>query len=138
MWRRVTVLLLILFGCATAKTSDVRATHDARFKAMIAGDVAALSPLLADDLVYVHSAAELETKQQFLERLRSGAMRYRSIEPTETVVRTYGTVAVVNGRAKMKVTNNGADRDVDLRYTAVYRFGDDAWQLVSWQSTRVP
>ncbi len=105
---------------------------------MISGDVAALSPMLADDLVYIHSAAELETKQQFLERLRSGAMRYHSIDPLETSVRTYGTVAIVNGRAKVKVTSNGADRDVDLRYTAVYRLGDNGWQLVSWQSTRVP
>jgi ketosteroid isomerase-like protein len=135
--RRALIALLILAGCTTTR-SDVSETHALRFLAMLQNDVQALDRLLADDLVYIHSAAELETKQQFLERLRSGALRYRAIEPSETVVRTYGPVALVTGRAKMKVTSAGADRDLDIRYTSVYRLTADRWQLVSWQSTRVP
>lgn len=135
--RRALIALLILTGCAMTQ-SDVREIHAARFQAMLKNDLEALAPLLADDLVYIHSAAELETKQQFLERLRSGALRYRAIEPSETVVRTYGPVAIVTGRAKVKVTSGGNDRELDMRYTSVYRNTGNRWQLVSWQSTRVP
>lgn len=135
--RRALIALLILTGCAMTQ-SDVRETHAVRFQAMLKNDLEALAPLLADDLVYIHSAAELETKQQFLERLRSGALRYRAIEPSETVVRTYGPVAIVTGRAKVKVTSSGNDRELEMRYTSVYRNTGNRWQLVSWQSTRVP
>ena len=135
--RRTLIALLILTACATTQP-DVRETHALRFLAMLQNDVQMLAPLLAEDLVYIHSAAELETKQQFLERLRSGSLRYRTIEPSETVVRTYGQVALVTGRSKMKVTSGGTDRELDIRYTSVYRLTGDRWQLVSWQSTRVP
>jgi ketosteroid isomerase-like protein len=135
--RRALIALLILTGCATTQP-DVRETQALRFLAMLQNDPVALAPLLADDLVYIHTTGEMETKQQFLERIRSGALRYNAIEPSETVVRTYGPVALVTGRAKVKVTMGGNDRDVDMRYTSVYRLTGDRWQLVSWQSTRVP
>jgi ketosteroid isomerase-like protein len=136
--RRALIALLLVAGCATTPTSDVRDTHNRRFAAMLQNDVEALKPMLADDLLYIHSAAELETREQFLERLRSGSLRYLAIDPSETMVRTYGTVALVTGRAKVRVTSGGADRDIDLRYTSVYRLTGNEWQLVSWQSTRVP
>jgi hypothetical protein len=31
----------------------------------------------------------------------------------------------------------GAERQLEVRYTAVYRSSADGWQLVSWQSTRI-
>ena len=138
--RRVVIALLLLAGCATTTPApDVREAHSLRFLTMLRGDVDALAPMLADDLVYIHTTTDLETKSQFLEQIRSGATRYQSIEPSETVVRTFGSMAIVTGRARVKVTFKGADRDVDMRYTAVYRLSPaNKWQLVSWQSTRVP
>jgi ketosteroid isomerase-like protein len=131
-------IFLVLTGCATAHLPDVRAAHETRFHRMMANDLDALAPMLADDLVYVHSDGVMETKPQFLERVRSGRLRYRSIVPTETTVRTYGNVAMVTGRGKFTVIMSGGDLEVDLRYTSVYRHSPDGWQLVSWQSTRVP
>ena len=104
---------------------------------MVQNDVAALETLLADDLVYIHTTGRMESKRQFLDSLRSGALRYRSIEPSETVIRTAGDAAIVTGRAKMAVTINGADRNFEIRYTAVYRSTGGRWQLVSWQSTQI-
>ena len=136
--RRAVIALFILAGCATAKQPDVREAQALRFLAMLKSDAVALAPMLADDLVYVHSTAAMETKQQFLENLRTGAMRYHAFEPSETVVRTYGPVAIITGRVKGQVTMAGNDRDIDILYTSVYRLNDGRWQLVSWQSTRVP
>lgn len=136
--RRALIALFVVAGCATSQQPDVREAQALRFQAMLHNDAEALAPMLADDLVYVHSTAAMETKQQFLENLRTGAMRYHVFEPSETVVRMYGSVAVVTGRVKGKVTMAGNDLDVDIRYTSVYRLNNGRWQLVSWQSTRVP
>jgi ketosteroid isomerase-like protein len=116
---------------------NVAEFNQMRFRLMVQNDVAALETLLADDLVYIHTTGKMETKQQFLDSLRSGALRYRSIEPSETVVRTAGDGAIVTGRAKAAVTNRGADREFDIRYTAVYRSTEGRWQLMSWQSTGI-
>jgi len=119
---------------AAANVGEVNQT---RFRLMVQNDLDALAPLLAEDLVYVHTTGKMDTKQQFLDSLRSGALRYRSIEPSETLVRTTGDTATVTGRAKMGVTVGGAVLDFEMRYTAVYRSTRGRWQLVSWQSTRI-
>ncbi len=127
-----------LFILLLAVGSSVTSVHEARFRLMVQNDLAALAPLLADDLVYIHSDATVESKQQFLDRLRGGGIRYNGIDPSETKVRTAGAVAIITGRAKMSVTMGGADRQLDMRYTSVYRRARGRWQLISWQSTRLP
>ncbi len=104
---------------------------------MVDKDFEELAALLADDLVYVHTSGEVESKPQFLQRLRSGSLRYRSIEPADVRVRMYGDTAVVTGRSHMAVTNSGSDREFEILYTAVYATNGGRWQLVSWQSTRI-
>jgi len=134
-------VLAQLGACRTANLPDpahrVREIDQRRFRAMVANDLETLAAVLADDLVYIHSDGEVDSKEEFLQRLRGGSLRYRSIEPTEVRVRTDGNTAVVTGRAKMAVTTGGCDREFEIRYTAVYRARSDHWQLVSWQSTRI-
>ena len=50
--------------------------QDARFSAMVAGDVARLSEMLDDSVTYHHSNGAVETKTQFLDAIRTGALRY--------------------------------------------------------------
>ena len=131
----------LLGACRTANVRDpadrVREVDQSRFRAMVANDLETLAAVLADNLVYIHSDGKVDSKEEFLQLLRGGSLRYRSIEPTEVRVRTDGNMAVVTGRAKMAVTTGGSDRDFEIRYTAVYRARSDHWQLVSWQSTRI-
>ena len=134
-------VLAHLGACRTANlpgpADRVREIDQGRFRAMVANDLETLAAVLADDLVYIHSDGEVDSKEEFLQLLRSGSLRYRSIEPTEVRVRTDGNTAVVTGRAKMAVTRDGSDRDFEIRYTAVYSARSHHWQLVSWQSTRI-
>jgi ketosteroid isomerase-like protein len=139
--RRLLVLCVLvqLIACATDRpvqqAAAVRDVERARFRAMVANDVEELSRLLADDVVYIHSNGEVESKADFLRRLRSGSLRYRSVEPADVRVRIYGHTAVTTGRSRMAVTSAGADREFEIRYTAVYAANAGRWQLVSWQST---
>lgn len=130
-------LLFVCFFAATVANGDIAEVNQKRFQLMTQNDLAALAPMLADDLVYIHSTGRMESKPQFLGSLRSGALRYRSIDASETVIRTWGNTATVTGRAKLAVTTGRGDSDLDVRYTAVYRSKRGRWQLVSWQSTRI-
>jgi ketosteroid isomerase-like protein len=124
-------------GRAPLSEDRVRDVDRTRFRAMVENDLEHLAALLAEDLVYVHTDGTVESKAEFLERLRSGSLRYRSIEPTDVRVRTFGNTAIVTGRSQMAVTNGGADREFAIRYTAVYAVSANRCQLVSWQSTRI-
>ena len=138
---RVVICLMLVFatGCATSNPAQdverLRDIHRQRFEAMVRQDFSALERLMADDVVYVHSDAVVDTKQDFIQKLHRGEMRYRAIDAPDPVIRIYGDTAVVTGGGKFSITRAGTDSDLNARYTAVYRRAGSQWRLVSWQST---
>jgi hypothetical protein len=119
-------------------TAEVAAAERARFAAQVKRDTAALRTLLAGDLVYVHSNALIESKEHFIETVASGTIVYEEIVPLEMSHRIFGTTAVGNGRVKVGVQMNGQKLVVDLLFTTVQVKRHGRWELVAWQSTRVP
>jgi hypothetical protein len=118
--------------------SHVLGLEEQRCNATIQRDVAALEPLLADDLTYTHSSGRVETKAAFLEAIRAGNPRYHRIERSDVVVRVYeDAVAVVTGLARFTVTLNGQDKVTHARFTNVWTRDDEAsrWRFSAWQST---
>jgi len=111
---------------------------DRRFKAMVRGDLATLRMALADDLTYTHSSGQHETKAQFLASLATGQLSYKSIIPEARSVHVYGGAGILTGTARMEITARGQDAQFRIRYIAVYVRAQDRWQMVAWQSTRVP
>jgi hypothetical protein len=110
--------------------------EDARFKAQMGGDGAAMKKLFGDDLVYIHSSTVIDTKQSFIESITSGNVKYRSMNRGESKVRTYGGIAIVSGGAKFEVTVKGENRTLDLLYHAVWAKRPGGAQFVSWQATK--
>jgi ketosteroid isomerase-like protein len=124
---------------ADQKTAEaVKALDQKRFDAMTKNDLDTLGTLLADDLTYHHSSGAADSKAAYIETLRTGKTRYHTIEPSEVKVRVYGTTAIVTGLAKLSFTSNGQVTNTQLRYTDVWVRKGNAWQMVSWQSTRLP
>jgi ketosteroid isomerase-like protein len=123
---------------ATGAAEAVEAAEMARFKAQTSGDLNALDGLLGDDLVYTHSSAAVDSKASYVESMRSGALKYQTIEPRELKVRVFGTTAIITGAAHITAVSKGQPVDNQLRYTDVWVLRDGRWQMVSWQSTRLP
>lgn len=121
-----------------AAAEAVRAAELARFKAMTTGDLKALAALLGDDLIYTHSNALVDSKASYLESIRSGQLTYHTIEPREMQVRVYGDTAVITAAAAIATTSKGESVKNQLRYTDVWVRRDGRWQMVGWQSTRIP
>jgi len=140
---------MLLLGAAMAAASPALAgtgdgeravleAQDRRFAATVAADLDALGRILADDVTYTHSSGVVESRAEYLEALKSGKYRYRSMAPEERRVRVFSDVAVVTGACRVLVQASGRERDIRLRFTEVYLRRDGAWRMVAWQSTLIP
>ena len=109
-----------------------------RMLAMASKDTATLESLLADDLIYTHSSARLDTKRSLIDAMVSGKTVYTGVEPSEVKAQDLGDTVVLTGVAQIKVTANGAPNAFGVRFTDVYARRDGRWQMVTWQSTRLP
>ena len=143
---RIALLLLLVPGILRATDpmdpaeSELRDADAKRIAAMVQGDVKALAPLLAPNLTYVHSSGELENRERFLETIGSGRLDYVSMVPSDVEVRfLWDKAAVITGKADVKLIAGGKENAVALRFTSVWvRTAEDAWQMMAWQSTRLP
>lgn len=137
----VALTLIIMSGWAVASQEplkEVEALERARFKAQIAMDVPALRPMLADDLVYCHSTGVCQNKEEFIGFVTSGTNQYLAMDVMYMTPRVVDGAVVVNGKLDIRVIANGKEQHFQGIYTDVYAKRDGRWQLVTWQSTRLP
>ncbi|MGA9868499.1 MAG: nuclear transport factor 2 family protein [Acetobacteraceae bacterium] len=109
-----------------------------RMKAMAEKDIAKLNALLSDELVYTHSSARLDTKQSLMGAMQSGATEYAAVEPSDVKAADFGDAVVLTGAARIRVTSHGKPNAFSVRFTDVYVNKGGQWQMVAWQSTRLP
>jgi uncharacterized protein (TIGR02246 family) len=135
----VAIVLLSCAGSAQQRSAEVLSVEAQRVKALTANDFAALDRLLADDLSYTHSSGETQSKQEFLEMVRSGKLRYVTFREEGVRARVYGDTAVINGTAFVTVQpGTEPKRDLHIVFVDVYVRRGRNWQMVAWQSTRIP
>jgi ketosteroid isomerase-like protein len=109
-----------------------------RMDAMGQKDLAALDVLISDDLVYTHSTARLDTKKSLLGAMESGATVYTSVVPSEVKAQDLGDTVVLTGTARIGVQSQGRPNSFAVRFTDVWSNQSGRWQMVAWQSTRLP
>jgi ketosteroid isomerase-like protein len=108
-----------------------------RMTAMAEKDIATLNAVLADDLIYTHSSARLDTKQSLIGNMESGSTVYNSVEPSDVKAQDLGSAVVLTGVARIRVTSGGKPNAFAVRFTDVYANQGGKWQMVTWQSTRL-
>jgi hypothetical protein len=109
---------------ASGAEQEVRKAENDRFAAMLKADTAALERLLAADLVYTHGDGRVVDKAVFIAEAKTGDFMY-------------GDTAIVTGSAGMQVVNKGAPAKIRIVYTNVHVRRGGAWQMVTWQATRL-
>ena len=135
----LSIFLLFILSALNAQSSKslkVLAAEARRFDAMIRADTAALRPMLAEELVYIHSNAMKENKLEHLAAIGSRKLVYQKMERQEANLRIYGKTALVNGVVKVQGILNGNAFEARLLYLAVYRKKRGSWVLINWQSTK--
>ncbi|HEY4041744.1 MAG TPA: nuclear transport factor 2 family protein [Rhodopila sp.] len=108
-----------------------------RMTAMAQKDIATLDRLIADDLIYTHSSARVDTKKSLIGAMESGATVYTAVEPSDVVAQDFGNVVVLTGIAAISVTSGGTANSFGVRFVDVYAQRAGQWQMVTWQSTRL-
>ncbi|HKP42204.1 nuclear transport factor 2 family protein [Mycobacterium sp.] len=109
-----------------------------RRAAMTKADVDTLSEMFADDMVWIHASARVDTKTGLLEAIANGSTKYLRIEVKDETIRSIGDVVLIGGVATMKAEIKGAVREVNNRFTVIWAVQPDgAWRVVNWQSTSV-
>src|SRR6266851_1657036 len=109
-----------------------------RMSAMAQKDIATLNELIADDLVYTHSSARLDTKQSLIGNMQSGSTVYTSVVPSDVKAQDLGDAVVLTGSCRIGVNAGGRANSFGVRFTDVYAKRGGRWQMVTWQSTRLP
>jgi ketosteroid isomerase-like protein len=109
-----------------------------RMTAMAQKDIATLKTLLSDDLIYTHSSARLDTKQSLIGNMESGSTVYTAVEPSDVKAQDLGDAVVLTGSCRISVMSQGRPNSFSVRFTDVYANKGGQWQMVTWQSTRLP
>ena len=115
------------------------AAEEARRQAMVANDIKKLDSLLDDSLFYGHSIGGSDTKQVYLDKLKSGSLQYKAVEFNDVSTRVIGTVGLL--RASMRavvIGKDGTQRNVVNTYLGVWEHGAAGWKLLMVQGTAMP
>ncbi len=103
-------------------------------RALVAGDVGELSRIFADDYVQYDESGKLSTKQDVINHLQSGAIRFVSMVSTGRRIRILrDDVAVVHGSENDVVERDGKRFLVRYVYMDVVMKRDGKWQIVGSQ-----
>ena len=124
-----------------AAKAEVEASERQRFKAQVSKDFDFLGKVFADDLIYTHSNAKIDSKETYINSLKEGKSVYSAIDVEELRIRTYNDekAAVVNGTIMItQPPVDGKPTLTHIRYAVVYvKNKGKGWQLVMWQSLKL-
>jgi hypothetical protein len=103
-------------------------------RALIAADPAELSRIFADDYVQYDESGKSSTKQDVINNLKTGAIRYISMVSTGRRIRLPSEkVAIVHGSEEDDVEQGGRRFPVSYIYMDVVVKRDGRWQIVGSQ-----
>jgi hypothetical protein len=128
----------VSFAKDDERIAALRYAENSRFRANDEADTRALELLLDDALEYVHSNGTVDTKRTFIDGLKTGRLDYDGSAPTIETIRLFGDVALIRGRAQVRVADQGGWRELDIGYTNTWVWKDKRWQMTAWRSARMP
>ncbi len=123
------------------RAEAIAATNEAdskRIEALLKNDTAALDAMFTKDMVYTHSNSKSDTKEMFLEALKTGATKYLGVTLSEKKHQVYGNTVIVTGLADMKLKAGENEMAFKVRFTEVWTRQKGEWKFAAWQSTRLP
>ena len=94
--------------------------------------------MLGDQLIYAHSTGIIDSKTDYLTKLKTGAQNYTGIEHQTMTIKPYGDAAVVHAKVRMTGKNKDGPFDNQLMMMHVWAKQGGRWQLVAHQTTRLP
>jgi ketosteroid isomerase-like protein len=132
----LTSLAVAAFAANNPAEKAVRAALNQFNEAARRGDGPALEKLLSEDLVYVHSNANVENKAACIAALLKGKPDFQLADNVS--VKVYGNTALVHGKMTANVVQNGAPAKIQLDLMQVWVRQGKQWQMVGRHTARLP
>ena len=134
-----TVVLMLILFCAYSQNAEteIRKLDGEARNAILKKDTLALRALFSPGFVVNSPGNKVETFQDLLVRIKSGALDRESFEKNIEKITFTENVAIVMGNETIKPTGNAAHsgKTVKRRYTNIWIKNKKSWQLVARQST---
>lgn len=124
-------------GSSSSLESEVLAAEKNWASSVTSQDFKALNQIYDNSLIYAHSTGAIETKGEYMEKLKTGTAKYDAIEYERSTVRVHGDAAVAHHIVVMKGTNASGpfDNRLMMIHTWVKKGGD--WRLAAHQTTQI-
>jgi ketosteroid isomerase-like protein len=109
-------------------------------RANVSRDYAFFDRVEAEEFTFTDSGGSVTTKKEDLEGVKSAAnpdSKLLSYEVDDLKVMLYGKTAVVWGRSTLKGINKGQEWTGQSRFTDVFIWRDNRWQIVAGHSSRI-
>ncbi len=141
--RWLVLMLAALLPCLALaldvdETEQIKKIERQLAVALAKSDVERLAELIANDWKFVGSDGGIIGRDEMLNTLRSGQLKFESYELGPMQVRVYGEVAVVIGTGASKGSMAGETFDERDVFTDVFIRKDGKWSCVSTHSSDVP
>jgi ketosteroid isomerase-like protein len=132
------LLLGSLFMAHAATEEELLKVEKDWAAAVMANDFAKIDQFMSPDIIYGHSSGAVETKDQYMTRLRSGKQQYEAIEYHKIMVKMSGDTALTHAMLRMAGKNNGVPFNNELMMLHVWSRRDGRWQLTGHQTALMP
>lgn len=121
---------------------DVMAVESALNQATLSSNVDAIEAVLDPTFVWTQRDGAQVTRQQFIDNLRSGQLKYSKLETNNVNVTAHGDTAIVRGvtvRQRSAIPGGAAQSDATpftAYYTTVFVNKGGEWKAVAMHSSR--
>ncbi|HWW01895.1 MAG TPA: nuclear transport factor 2 family protein [Candidatus Acidoferrum sp.] len=105
--------------------------------AEVKNDLAAIDKIEADDFIIIDPTGKISTKAEDMANMKSGDLKFESMDLKESKVRLYGEIAIVTGRSNVKGKFKDQDISGTYSFTDVFAKVEGQWRAVSSHITRV-
>lgn len=114
----------------------MRTTERTRLRALAEPDLETAGPLHAEDYQLITPRGHAMSKQEYLDRIAAGTLRYRVFEPVSDIaVRSHPDVVLLRYRARIVVEDTGREAAMTCWHTDCYERREPGWQAMWSQAT---
>ena len=117
--------------------TDVASAVEALRKLMVQPIKEELEALVADELHYGHSDADLEDKATFINTLMTKKSDFLSIDLSEQTINVYNETAVVRHVLRADTFDDEVPRTIKLLILSVWNLQNGKWKIVARQAVKM-
>ena len=133
------MLMLALPALCADEAKAVEEAERGWAKGVVANDFALLGRVLGDDLTYTHSTGAVDTKEAYIDNLKTGKSKYLKVDHEQLKVQLLSKdTAITICKAAVITMANGKENPARLSFLHVFVKRGGKWQMVAHQSARLP